>query len=66
MSVLYPEVRVPLTGEDGNAFSILARVSRELKRAGVPREEVAEFHAEATSGDYDHLLRTVLRWVDAS
>lgn len=66
MSVLYPEVRVPLTGEDGNAFSILARVSRELKRAGVSREEVAEFHAEATSGDYDHLLRTVLRWVDAS
>jgi hypothetical protein len=63
MTVKYPEIYVPLVGEDGNAYAILARVSKALKRAGVSKEEVAEFHAEATSGDYDNLLRTVISWV---
>ena len=30
----------------------------------VPREEQEEFMEEATSGDYDHLLQTVMKWVD--
>ena len=63
MTVKYPEIYVPLVGEDGNAYAILGRVSKALKRAGVSKEEVAEFHAEATSGDYNHLLRTVISWV---
>ena len=60
----YPEVQVRLVGEDGNAFAILGRVSRELKRHGIDADEVKAFHAEATSGDYDHLLQTCMAWVD--
>jgi hypothetical protein len=26
--------------------------------------EIEEYIAEATSGDYDHLLQTTMRWVD--
>jgi len=63
MTVKYPDIYVPLVGEDGNAYAILARVSKALKRAGVSQAEVAEFYAQATSDDYDHLLRTVLAWV---
>ena len=63
MTVKYPEIYVPLVGEDGNAYAILGRVARALKRAGVSKDEIAEFHSEATSGDYDNLLRTVLAWV---
>ena len=63
MTTKYPEVYVPLVGEDGNAYAILGRVARALKRAGVLQDEIAEFRAEATSGDYDNLLRTVLSWV---
>ena len=59
----FPEVHVELAGRDGNAFSILGRVARAMKRAGVPATEQSEFQAEATSGDYDHLLRTVVKWV---
>lgn len=59
----YPEVEVQLTGQDGNAFFILGRVSKALRRAGVSQEEIESFRAEATSGDYDHLLQTVVRWV---
>jgi len=60
----YPEVRVELSGTDGNAFSILARVSNEMKRAGVDKAERDAFFAEATSGDYDALLRTAMNWVN--
>lgn len=64
MSVKYPEIRVPLLGEDSNAFSILARVDKALHKADVPDEEREEFNREARKGDFDHLLRTVMSWVD--
>lgn len=63
-AVRFPDVTVALVGEDGNAFAILGRVTKALKRAGASKEEVDEFMAEATSGDYDHLLRTVMAWVE--
>jgi hypothetical protein len=60
----YPEVQVQLSGEDGNAFAILGRTAAALRQAGVPQEEIDIFFAEATSGDYDHLLHTTMAWVD--
>lgn len=64
--VRHPEVHVRLVGEDGNAYSILARVLKALRRASVSKEERDEFTREATSGDYDHLLQTCMRWVDCT
>lgn len=29
-------------------------------------QEIDQFRKEATSGDYDHLLQTCMRWVDVS
>jgi hypothetical protein len=60
----YPDVQVQLTGEDGNAFAILGRTAAALRRAGVPQEQIDDYFAEATSGDYDHLLQTTMRWVE--
>lgn len=65
-NIKYPAVKVKLTGEDGNAFAILARVQRALRRAGVPNGEIESFVAQATRGNYDHLLRTCMEWVDVS
>ena len=62
----YPNVRVRLVGEDGNAWAILGRVNAALQHAGIDKAERDAFFAEATSGDYDHLLATVIRWVAAS
>ena len=59
----YP-ITVQLTGNDGNAFAIIASVSRALKDYGVDREEVNTFTQEAMCGDYDTLLRTAMRWVE--
>ena len=63
MEVKFPDVEVQLTGVDGNAFAILGAVQRSLKKAGVDAEVSNEFLDEATSGDYDYLLATVMRWV---
>jgi hypothetical protein len=49
-----PTVR--LVGEDGNAFSIMGRVKKALRRAGADKEYIDKYLNEATSGDYDHLL----------
>jgi hypothetical protein len=55
-----PEVK--LAGEDGNAFSIMGRVSNALKRAGVPKNVIDTYHRESTSGDYDNLLRVAMEY----
>lgn len=60
----YPNITVQLLGRDGNAFAILGRVQQAMKRGGVPREDIEKFMAEATKGDYDRLLTTVMAWVD--
>ena len=59
----YPEVEVQLTGTDGNAFSIMGKVNRALRRAGVSKEEQELYLEEATAGNYDHLLATTMMWV---
>jgi len=63
IDIKYPEVEVDLAGEDGNAFSIMGRVQRAMRRAGVPAGEIEAYLKEAGSGDYDHLLATTMRWV---
>ena len=60
----YPDVHVDLVGQDGNASSILGRVTSAMRRAGISQAEQSAFIAEATSGDYNHLLRTVTKWVN--
>lgn len=59
----YPNVQIKLAGEDGNAFSILARVARAMRKAGVSNDEITTYNTEATSGDYDNLLRVTMSWV---
>ena len=64
-TVKHPDVKVKLTERDGNSFAILGAVSKAL-RAGGYGDEVDSFIGQATSGDYDHLLRTAMSWVDVS
>ena len=59
----YPNIEVNMVGEDGNAFAVMGRVSQALRRGGVSREEIDAYRKESTSGDYDNLLRTAMKWV---
>ena len=58
----YPEVKVKLVGEDGNAYAIMGRVEAALKRAGVDKAETDKYIQESMSGDYNNLLRTAMCW----
>jgi len=64
--IKYPEIKVQLTGQDGNAFAIMGAVQNALRKAGVPQTELDKYYTESTSGDYDHLLQTAMRWVSVS
>ena len=57
-------VTVELVGQDGNAFSIMGRVTSAMKRAGVDREIINEYQREAMSGDYNHLLQVTMEYVE--
>ncbi len=63
METKYPEIEVDLFSIDGNAFSIMAHTVQALRRGGVSQAECDQYHAEATSGDYDNLLRVTMQWV---
>jgi hypothetical protein len=65
-SIRYPSVRVCLTECDGNAYAILGTIRRAVLCAGMPdgKRVWKAFHAEATQGDYQHLLATAMRWFD--
>lgn len=60
----YPEIKVKLLGEDGNAFHILSKVHKAMTLHGIPSYEIKKFTKEAMAGDYDNLLRTVMEWVE--
>ena len=65
MEIKFPEIKVHLSGEDGNAFAIIGRVSQEMRSGGVSQKDIIEFRNEAMAGDYDHLLQTVMKTVNA-
>jgi hypothetical protein len=53
-----------LVGEDGNAFAILGAAQKAARRAGWPQEKITAMLDEAKSGDYDHLLQTMMEYFE--
>ncbi len=58
-------IKVKLIGTDGNAYAVLAKVIRALKDGG-RGDLVEQFKKDATSGDYDNLLRVVMEYVEVA
>ena len=56
-------LKLKLVGEDGNAFSIMARARQLLRRNG-RADLIEQFTKECTSGSYDNLLATCARYFD--
>ena len=55
--------KLKLIGTDGNAFSILAKAGK-VGRDFYGSEKMEEIMSQATNGDYDHLLQTLMRYFD--
>jgi hypothetical protein len=56
--------KLKLIGLDGNAFLILSRARTSAVRAGWTGEEIDRMMEEAKSGNYDHLLQTMMKYFD--
>ena len=56
-------IKVKLIGEDGNVFFFFVLLREALIKNG-RKDLVEEFMKEAQSGDYDHLLATVMEYVE--
>lgn len=56
--------KLKLTGQDGNAFMVLALAKKAAKKAGWNQLEIDNYLKKATSGDYDHLLHTTMVYFD--
>lgn len=54
-------VNLDLVGQDGNAFNLMGVFRRQAKREGWTKEEIDAVLDEAKSGDYDHLLATLMK-----
>jgi hypothetical protein len=63
---MYPDVRVHLTGTDGNAFALIAAVSGALRRKA--SHNAADWFAREAmeQGSYDELLMFIQSTVRAS
>lgn len=59
----YPDIHVQLTGNDRGVYGPLARCLDAMTRAGITILERDRFTAEATAGDYDHLLQVSVEWL---
>lgn len=57
-------VSVKLLGEDSNAFAIIGKVVRAMKLAKIGQDTIDEYRQDAMNGDYDHLLRVTMEYVD--
>lgn len=58
------KVILMLEGLDGNAFNLIGSFRRAAKRQGWSQEEISAVCAEATTGNYDHLLQTLVKYTE--
>lgn len=52
--------KLKLTGVDGNAFVVLGAAQSAARKAGMPEEQWEAIMTEAMSGNYNHLLATLM------
>jgi hypothetical protein len=56
--------RLKIIGEDGSAFAILGKAFRQAREAGWTQEQIEDYKARATAGDYNNLLRVTMGFFD--
>ena len=59
-------VTVHLTGKYYNTFGVVRAVKKALEQAGASQSDIETFQSEASSNDYDDVLRVAMEWVNVS
>lgn len=58
--IVNKKVNLTLVGIDGNAFSIIGAFQKQARKEGWKQDEIKSVLDEAMSGDYNHLLQTIM------
>lgn len=66
MNPKYPDIKIQLTGKDSNTMVLLSVCIRAMKKAKLPETEQTAFADEALADDYNHFLRTCMKWFNVS
>jgi hypothetical protein len=60
MKVVNKKVNLNLVGLNANAFNLLSIFRRKVREENWTDEEINKVVTEASSGDYNHLLQTLM------
>lgn len=63
---MYPEIDVPIITEKCEPTELIGRAKVRMRNFGLEDEQIDQFEREARSGDFDHLLNTMMEWVNIS
>ncbi|MDG5490622.1 hypothetical protein [Psychroserpens sp. SPM9] len=63
--VIDKTVNLDLVGVNGNAFAVMGVFQKQARKEGWSTSEIEMVLAEAKSGDYDHLLATIMNHCEA-
>lgn len=58
--IVNKKVKLQLAGLNGNAFALMGAFQQAARRQKWSKEEIDMVLAECQSGDYDHLLATLM------
>ena len=61
IKLLNKRVKLELCGMDGNAYNLLGQFQRQARREKWTPEEIKLVLDECMSGDYQHLLATLIQ-----
>ncbi len=58
----HKKVKLNLIGLDGNAFSVMGAWKKQARKEGWTQEEIDFVLKDAMSGEYNHLLATIMKY----
>lgn len=61
-----PKFKFKMSGMDGNSFYLMGRFQKAARIAGWTQEQLDKAFTEMKSGNYDHLLQTIMKYTDWS
>lgn len=65
--IKYPDIKVQLTGLNGNIFNLLGAVTKAMRRAGIAHEEINKMRDQVLGCvAYQEAIDTLARWVEIS
>ena len=60
MNLTNKKVKLKLVGLDGNAYALMGAFQRQARKEKWTPDEIKAVLDECTSGDYNHLLSTLM------